>query len=137
MSGPTTINIPGQPPIIIPGPGPITIPPLPPLPPIPEPTPPPTTGQTPPAPGAAYIGTVTGGSGNTYQMNCKGLGNIEATVPQIDPGETVPIGTVGVVVSVYKRDQTGAVVGGDYYFQPPVWLQVVLIGLFSFVARFC
>lgn len=120
---PTIINIGGGTTINFPGGPPINIAPLPPITSQPPDTAPPPSQTTPPSPGAAYMGTVTGGSGKTYTMNCIGLGEVEVTVPQIDPNETVPVGTSGVVVSVFKRDSTGFVVGADFYFQPPVWLQ--------------
>ncbi len=68
--------------------------------------------------GGAVPGTVVGGSGDTYQMTIypKGLGGETQQVTvkqlQIDPTETIPVGSWEMVSKV----------GSNYYVQFPVWL---------------
>lgn len=65
------------------------------------------------------LGKVTGGSGSTYtvELYASGIshaptGTVTATVPQIAGGEAVPVGTYVTVVHA----------GGEYNFQPTVWI---------------
>jgi hypothetical protein len=73
-----------------------------------------------------FLGRVTGGGGNTYAVQLYGHGSghgptheVSATVPQIDPEESIPAGTWIAAVHRFVDPETGEV---TYEFQPPVWM---------------
>ncbi len=77
-----------------------------------------------------FLGQVVSGSGGSYLVAIYGKGSgsaatatVSATVPQIDPGETIPAGTwVGAVHKFVVVDDEGKVTATTHEFQPPVWM---------------
>ncbi len=75
-----------------------------------------------------FLGRVVSGSGKTYKVALYDNGpdaspsaTVSASVPQIDPKETIPPGTwVAAVIRFLSGTQNRPVY--TYAFQPPVWL---------------
>jgi hypothetical protein len=63
--------------------------------------------------GGGFYGEVVSGSGSTYTVDVEGVGNVTVTQLQIDGDETIPAGTMALVVQV----------GENYFMQVPVWLE--------------
>lgn len=78
---------------------------------------------------SAFLGRVTSGTGDTYQVDLYGDGpddsptaSVTAKVPQIDDTEEIPPGTwLDCVHQFGKLDQQGQPIF-TYAFQPPIWL---------------